>query len=409
VSAKPTALPPAREIQGVLPSVDTGLSAEIIEWVANATHTWPDTFTIHPKLAKQLEARAKEFASGEVDWALGEALAFGTTLYEGNDVRLVGQDVRRGTFSHRHAAFNDYVTGERHLPLNHLRQGQGEFRLFDSALSEYAALGFEYGYSIENPNALVMWEAQFGDFVNGAQIIIDQYISAAEDKWGVTSGLVMLLPHGFEGQGPEHSSARIERFLTLAAEDNWQVANVTTASQYFHLLRRQLHREVRKPLVVFTPKSGLRAKYAKSPVSEFLPGTHFREVLDDAMVQDASSVRRVVFASGKVAAEAATRRDESGAPVAVVRVEQLYPFPSEQIAAAASRYVNATEVVWLQEEPENMGPWLFVADRLRWCIGDRSLRVCSRLESASPASGSSYVHAFEQEDVLSRAVTWGLI
>jgi 2-oxoglutarate dehydrogenase E1 component len=219
----------------------------------------------------------------------------------------------------------------------------------------------------------------------------------------------MLLPHGFEGQGPEHSSARIERFLTLAAEDNWQIANVTTAAQYFHLLRRQLHRSVRKPLIVFTPKSGLRAKYAKSDIHEFLPGTTFHEVLDDATVQDPAAIKRIVFASGKVGAEAAQRRDETGVAVAVVRVEQLYPFPGEQIAQIAARYTGATEVVWLQEEPENMGPWPFIADRIRWVIGDRSLRVCSRLESASPASGSAYVHGFEQDDVLTRAVTWGLL
>ncbi len=360
---------------------------------------------MHPKLARQLETRAKAWAGGEVDWALGEALAFGSLLLEGADVRLSGQDTRRGTFSHRHAVLVDHATGAEHVPLAALAPPgqQGRFFIYDSLLSEYAALGFEYGYSVAHKDALVAWEAQFGDFANGAQIVIDQFIVAAEDKWGQTSGLVMLLPHGYEGQGPEHSSARLERFLTLSAEENIQVVNATTAAQYFHLLRRQVRRERRKPLVVFTPKSLLRARQARSAVSELVNG-RFLEVLDDPAVPDAGAVERVILCSGKVAYDALARRDERKLPVAVIRVEQLYPWPTDQVVAALARYPGSTEVVWLQEEPENMGAWGFVRARLLSLLReDDELRPVTRIETGSPASGSHALHQMEQEDLLARA------
>ncbi|MGH9282271.1 MAG: multifunctional oxoglutarate decarboxylase/oxoglutarate dehydrogenase thiamine pyrophosphate-binding subunit/dihydrolipoyllysine-residue succinyltransferase subunit, partial [Acidimicrobiales bacterium] len=322
-------------------------------------------------------------------------------------VRLTGQDTRRGTFSHRHAVLVDYATGAEHVPLAALAPPgqQGRFLVYDSLLSEYAALGFEYGYSVAHKDALVAWEAQFGDFANGAQIIIDQFVVAAEDKWGQTSGLVMLLPHGYEGQGPEHSSARLERFLTLSAEDNIQVVNTTTAAQYFHLLRRQVRRERRTPLVVFTPKSLLRARQARSQVAELEQG-RFHEVLDDPGVTKAGAVERVVLCSGKVAYEAMAKRDAEKLPAAVVRVEQLYPWPPDQIVSALSRYPGATEVVWLQEEPENMGAWGFVRARLLKLLReDDELRPVTRIETGSPASGSFALHQMEQEDLLSRAFT----
>jgi 2-oxoglutarate dehydrogenase E1 component len=405
---KGTQARPQAPALGVLPHVDTGVERGTLDRVAAVLHRPPEDFTVHPKLLKQLEARRQLYAEGQVDWALGEALAFGSILLSGTDIRLSGQDTRRGTFSHRHSVLVAFDTGRDYTPLAHLSSDQGKFRVYDSLLSEYAALGFEYGYSVVAKDALVCWEAQFGDFVNGAQIVIDQFIVAAEDKWHQTSGLVLLLPHGYEGQGPEHSSARIERFLTLCAEDNLQVVNCTTAAQYFHVLRRQVVRDVRKPLVVFTPKSLLRARQARSPVDAFTRGS-FEEVLDDprfvAGEGDTATVERVVFASGKVAYEAMARRDEAGAPAAVVRVEQLYPWPEAAITEVLSRYQRATEVVWLQEEPENMGAWSFVHGRLhRLLRDDFRLRHASRPESGSPASGSASVHQQEQDELLARAV-----
>jgi 2-oxoglutarate dehydrogenase E1 component len=398
---QPKAKPPPAPV-GVLPPVETGVDRSVLDRIVVSLHTYPESFHVHPKLERQIQTRAKLYESGDVDWALAEALAFGSLLIEGADIRLSGQDTRRGTFSHRHAVLVDHETGEGYAPLAHLDPGQGRFFIYDSLLSEYAALGFEYGYSVVHKDALVAWEAQFGDFINGAQITIDQFVVAAEDKWGQTSGIVLLLPHGYEGQGPEHSSARIERFLVLAAEDNIQVANATTAAQYFHLLRRQVRRDVRKPLVVFTPKSILRARTSRSKVDDLLSGS-FREVLDDPTVDDPSSVRRVVLCSGKVAYDAMAARDEAKAPVAVVRVEQLYPWPEQQIADILARYERASEVYWLQEEPENMGPWTFVHSRLhRLLRDDFTLRHVSRVESASPATGSSTVHQQEHAELMQR-------
>ncbi|MCB1015613.1 MAG: multifunctional oxoglutarate decarboxylase/oxoglutarate dehydrogenase thiamine pyrophosphate-binding subunit/dihydrolipoyllysine-residue succinyltransferase subunit [Acidimicrobiales bacterium] len=399
--ARAAAPPPAA---GVLPRVETGVPRELVDQVMHALVTPPEGFTLHPKLAKQFESRHRLYEDGEVDWGFAEAIALGSLLLEGTPVRIAGQDSRRGTFSHRHSALFDYETGAEYLPLAHLGPDQAKFFIYDSLLSEYAALGFEYGYSVVHKDALVCWEAQFGDFSNGAQIVIDQYVVAAEDKWGQTSGLVMLLPHGYEGQGPEHSSARIERFLTLCAEDNIQVCNASTAAQYFHLLRRQMRRGIRKPLVVFTPKSLLRARSARSHVDELTSGT-FLEVIDDPGVDDPGAVTRVVLASGKVAHDALAARDEQGAPVAVARVEQLYPWPYDHVAEVLGRYPNAKELVWLQEEPENMGPWNFVKGRLYEAHEDtHTIRRISRTESGSPATGSHAVHQQEQAELLSAAL-----
>lgn len=398
------AQPPVQPV-GVLPHVRTSIDQATVHRVYAALSTRPEGFTMHPKLAQQFEKRDEMFAAGEIDWALGEAMAFGSLLLEGTSIRLAGQDSRRGTFSHRHSTLVDYETGAEHVPLATLAGDDTELWIYDSLLSEYAALGFEYGYSVAMPEAMVIWEAQFGDFANGAQIIIDQFIVAAKDKWNQDSGLVMLLPHGYEGQGPEHSSARIERFLLLAAEDNMQICNATTASQFFHLLRRQMLQDARTPLVVFTPKSLLRAKQSRSPLRELLSGT-FEELLPDRSGIDPASVRRLVLASGKVTVDAETERDKRGAPVAIARVEQLYPWPFDAVAAELARYPNATEIVWLQEEPENMGPWNAIKGRL-YEAHDRThtIRRVSRFESGSPACGSIKVHAQEHAELLDRALS----
>jgi 2-oxoglutarate dehydrogenase E1 component len=391
---------------GTLPRVDTGVDRAVLDRIYDVMSTPPEGFTIHPKLARQFDGRTKMYREeGEVDWALGEAFAFGSLLLEGTDIRVAGQDSRRGTFSHRHAVLVDSETEADWAPLNHLDADQAKFWIYDSLLSEYAALGFEWGYAATNKQALVCWEAQFGDFVNGAQIVIDQYLVAAEDKWGITNGLVLLLPHGYEGQGPEHSSARIERFLAACAEDNIQVANATSAGQYFHLLRRQMHRPERKPLVVFSPKSLLRAKPARSRVDVLTQGS-FLEVLGDPTYGgDAGAVGRVVLASGKVGLDAIAARDAKSAPVAVLRLEQLYPWPHEHLLDALEAYPNARELVWLQEEPENMGPWNFVKGKLYEGLGDRyEIRRVSRFESGSPATGSKAVHDQEQAMILDQAL-----
>jgi len=392
---------PVAEIPSDEAAAETGVATETLLTVARATMHAPEGFTIHPKLERQFAQRQQLLDSGEVDWALAEALAFGSLTLEGTNVRLMGQDSRRGTFSHRHAALIDYANGDQYVPLANL-DSPGFFTVRDSFLSEYAALGFEYGYSVESKRSLVAWEAQFGDFVNGAEIIIDNFLVAAEDKWGQNASLVMLLPHGYEGQGPEHSSGRIERFLSLCARNNIRVAQPSTGAQYFHLLRSQVRREHITPLVIFTPKSMLRAVQTRSPLAEFELGS-FHRVLGDSAVE-AASVNRVVLASGKVAHEAIARRNELGLNnVAIVRVEQLYPWPAENIEAELAKFPNATEVVWLQEEPENMGAWPFV--HLRTINWDRwQIRHVARAESASPATGSGLVHAAEQADLFVRAL-----
>ena len=400
-AAPPTKAPRPPKPIGVLPPIETGVDRAVLDRVFEKLTDYPEGFTIHPKLGRQFDTRSTMYHDdGELDWATAEALAIGSLVIDGHPVRLAGQDSRRGTFSQRHAALVDFETAEPWIPLNELGENGAKFWVYDSLLSEYAALGYEYGYSHANPEALVLWEAQFGDFINGAQIIIDQYLVAAEDKWGQQNGLVLLLPHGYEGQGPEHSSARIERFLILAAEDNIQLCNATTAAQYFHLLRRQVHSERRTPLVIFTPKQGLRMKQTRSKIDELTSGS-FQEVIDDPRVTDPESIRRVVFCTGKVAWDAMAERDARNAPVAVVRVEQLYPLPTEKMFALLERYPNAKELRWLQEEPENMGPWNFVEHRT-WRIKDRGydLRHVARVESGSPATGSKTVHDQELADLM---------
>ncbi|MCY3861224.1 MAG: multifunctional oxoglutarate decarboxylase/oxoglutarate dehydrogenase thiamine pyrophosphate-binding subunit/dihydrolipoyllysine-residue succinyltransferase subunit [bacterium] len=382
--------------------VDTGMSEKQIKRVFNALTSVPDGFVLHPKLARQFEARDAMMVQGMVDWGLAEALAFGTLLDEGTSIRLAGQDSRRGTFSHRHSTLVCNQTAREHCPLAGLARRGAQMWVYDSLLSEYAALGFEYGYSVGGSDALVLWEAQFGDFVNGAQIIIDQFVVSAEDKWNQQSGLVMLLPHGFEGQGPEHSSGRIERFLQSVAENNIRVANLSTAAQYFHLLRDQAKRSTRKPLVLFTPKSLLRHRDARSPVTELTSGW-FSPVLGDTNGPESGQTTGVVLASGKICHEAIAQRDREGAPAAVLRVEQLYPWPVSALAEALAHYPKLNKIVWLQEEPQNMGPWNYVKGHLHDAFGDRcEILRASRSESSSPATGSAAVHAQEQSELISR-------
>jgi 2-oxoglutarate dehydrogenase E1 component len=382
--------------------VDTGVRADELKTVSDALTRVPEQLAVHPKIAKLLEARRQEFARREpVDWATAEALAFGSLLLEGTPVRLSGQDSRRGTFSQRHSVLYDARTGAPYYPLNALSKDQAPFLVYDSLLSEAAVLGFEFGYAIDAPNVLVLWEAQFGDFANGAQVIIDQFIAASRSKWQRDCGLVMLLPHGYEGQGPEHSSARLERYLQLCAEDNMQVVSPSAPAQYFHVLRRQMKRDFRRPLILMTPKSLLRLKAAVSPADELVSG-RFHEVLDDTQA-DPRRVRRVVLCSGKLYYDLLERRNqEEGGEVALVRVEQLYPFPEELLSRALSRYRKAREYVWAQEESQNMGAWTFMEPRLR-AIGYNGEYV-GRDASASPATGSRQVHLREQKEVVEAAI-----
>jgi 2-oxoglutarate dehydrogenase E1 component len=350
-------------------------------------------------------------AGDGLDWAMGEALAFGTLVDEGITVRLSGQDSGRGTFSHRHAVLYDQNTAEKYVPLQHVRDGQGMFEVVDSPLSEAAVMGFEYGYSLAEPHALVMWEAQFGDFANGAQVIIDQFIASGEAKWLRMSGLVLLLPHGYEGQGPEHSSARLERFLQLCGEDNMQVANCTTPANFFHILRRQVHRNFRKPLVIMTPKSLLRHKRAVSKLSEFTEGNTFHRVLwDEGDLVAAGKVKRVVLCSGKVYYDLLQEREERGInDVALVRLEQLYPFPANALSKEIQKYPKA-DVVWCQEEPANMGAWTFVAPRIEATLtqlGRSPARplYAGRPEAASPATGLVNRHNEQQRALIHAALS----
>ena len=384
-------------------SADTTVDRGVLDQVVTALTTFPEGFTVHPKLARILAARRTGFDNNQVDWATAEQLALGSLLLEGTPVRMAGQDIRRGTFSQRHAAIIDFKTEHDHLPLQHLGADQAPFMIFDSVLSEYAALGFEYGYSIADREALVVWEAQFGDFANVAQAIIDQFIVAAEDKWGQRSGLVLLLPHGFEGQGPEHSSARIERFLTLCASNNMRVAYPSTAANYFHLLRRQVREPERKPLVVFTPKKYLRMPTVASPVTAFTDGG-FQRLLVDGGTAEPTSIKRLVVCTGKIGHELIARRDELGAPAAVVRVEQLYPVPEAELSATLLRYPAIESVVWVQEEPENMGARIFAMPFMYALVRNKAEVTCiARDASPSPASGSSKVHDIEQERLLNAA------
>jgi 2-oxoglutarate dehydrogenase E1 component len=394
---------------------ETAVPVERLAQIAEGLGAVPGGFHVHPKLASLLERRRKVIAENSpIDWALAEALAFGSLVCEGTPVRLSGQDSVRGTFSQRHAAITDQVTGEEYVPLDHLSTTQARFEAYDSLLSEAAVLGFEYGYSLADPQTLTLWEAQFGDFVNGAQVIIDQFISSAHAKWGRISGLVMLLPHGYEGQGPEHSSTRVERFLQLCAEDNLQVVNCTTPAQYFHALRRQMRRNFRAPLIVFTPKSLLRAPRAASR-SEDLTSAGFQRLLDDVRASAAPErVRRVLLCCGKVyydLLEANEKREAGGAragEVALVRIEQLYPWPAAQLGSSLQRYARADRVFWVQEEPANMGGWTFVRERIQdVLLPSQQLAYAGRPESASTAVGSLRLHK-EQQAALVAAAFAGL-
>jgi 2-oxoglutarate dehydrogenase E1 component len=380
--------------------VPTAISREMVDRVVDSQLTMPEGFTVHPRLAVQLQRRARMVQDDAIDWGMGEALAFGSLINEGRWVRLAGQDSRRGTFGHRHAVIVDRVTGWQYKPLKRCYDNGGKLFVYDSLLSEFAAMGFEYGYSVQRPDALVLWEAQFGDFANGAQTIIDEFISSGEQKWGQRSSLVLLLPHGFEGQGPDHSSARVERYLQLCAEDNITVATPTTPASYFHLLRWQVHSKLTRPLVVFTPKSLLRAKSATSATADFTSG-HFRAVIGDAAV-DPANVRRVLVCSGKVYYDLLAERNRRGATdVAIVRMERLYPIPFRTLPEEVNRYPRA-EVVWVQEEPENQGAWYFMAMNLPRYLR-RDIRAVTRRASSSPAVGSHHRHEEEQKALVEQA------
>ncbi|WP_172299301.1 2-oxoglutarate dehydrogenase E1 component [Pseudoruegeria sp. HB172150] len=397
---------------------ETAIAPETLEQVGKALTTTPEGFPLHRTVGRLLEAKAEMFSTGKgFDWATAEALAFGSLLTEGYPVRLAGQDSTRGTFSQRHSGFISQENEERFYPLNHVRDGQAQYEVIDSMLSEYAVLGFEYGYSLAEPNALVMWEAQFGDFANGAQIMFDQFISSGERKWLRMSGLVMLLPHGFEGQGPEHSSARLERFLQMCAEDNWIVANCSTPANYFHILRRQLHRSYRKPLVLMTPKSLLRHKFAISDAEDFTTGSSFHRVLwDDAekghsdlQLAPDDKIKRVVISSGKVYYDLLEKRDAEGIDdVYLMRLEQFYPFPALSLVKELERFKDA-EVIWCQEEPKNQGAWTFIEPNIEWVltrIGAKHSRpqYAGRHASASPATGLASQHKAEQQALVNSAL-----
>ena len=391
---------------------ETAASMELLTEVGAALTRVPEGFQINPKIARQLDQKRRAIETGEgIDWATAEALAFGTLAAEGTIVRLSGQDSGRGTFSQRHAVLVDQETEERYIPLNHVRDGQAHVEVIDSPLSEAAVLGFEYGYSLAEPHALVLWEGQFGDFANGAQVIIDQFITTSEDKWKRLSGLVMLLPHGFEGQGPEHSSARLERYLQLCGEDNIQVCNLTTAANYFHALRRQVRRNFRKPLIITTPKSLLRAPELATALSEMGPGTSFHRLIHEIdPIAPPDKVRRVVLCSGKVYFDLLkARREKKLDDVAILRLEQLYPFPAASFAQLMKPYANA-ELVWCQEEPENMGAWSFVDRRLERALATidvkaKRARYVGRPEAAATATGLLRRHNIEQARLVAAALS----
>jgi len=383
-----------------VPSPDTGIQRVVLMEVAEKIHHIPEDFKAFKKVAKLFEDRKKMVEEDRLDWALGELLAYGTLLLEGNPVRLSGQDSRRGTFSHRHSYLVSEDAEHEYVPLNHIREGQEEFVAYNSPLSEYGVLGFEYGYSVTNPNNIVIWEAQFGDFANGAQIVMDQYISSAETKWQRMSGLIQLLPHGYEGQGPEHSSARIERYLELCARKNMQIVNCTTPANFFHVLRRQVHREFRIPLVVFTPKKLLRYPKAVSSIDEFTPGTRFQEIIDDTYV-DVDKVKKVLICSGKVYYDLLEKQQEKEIKdIAIVRMEQLYPLPIPQLRELFDKYPKGARYCWVQEEPRNMGPWSYI---LR-VVTEVELEVVARKPSPSPAAGYYHQHEKEQEAIIHEAL-----
>lgn len=381
---------------------ESKISKEILDLIGDSHNNLPPNFNVHPKLQQLLAKRVEMSREGGIDWGFGELIALGSLLVEGVNIRMAGQDSRRGTFVQRHAVFHDRVNGQEWMPLRNLSSNQAKFYIYDSLLSEYAAMGFEYGYSVEREDALVLWEAQFGDFANGAQTILDEFISSAEQKWNQHSSLVLLLPHGYEGQGPDHSSARIERYLQLCAENNMTVAQPSTPANHFHLLRQQAYSRPRRPLIVFTPKSMLRLKAASSTVADFTTGS-FQRVIDEPRPLNKASVKKVLFCSGKVywdlLAEAEKRNDQS---TAIVRVEQLYPTPVDEIKQVYAQYPNA-ELVWVQDEPANQGPWTYIGLFLPKYMNGQVAKLVSRPASASPATGSAKSHAAEQADLIERA------
>lgn len=390
-------------------NVPTGIEQKLFDSLGRILTTVPEGLTIHKTLARVLDAKREMFATGQgFDWATGEALAFGSLASEGYNIRLSGQDSGRGTFSQRHAVWVDQTNERKYVPLSTVPHGR--FEVHDSPLSEYGVLGFEYGYALADPKTLVLWEAQFGDFANGAQIMIDQYVASSESKWLRANGLVMLLPHGYEGQGPEHSSARLERFLQLCAQDNIQVCNITTPANYFHVLRRQMHRPFRKPLIIMTPKSLLRHPLARSPASDFIGDGHFRRILSDLNGAPDEKTRKVILCSGKVAYDLMEARDAAGIDdVQIIRLEQLYPFPGEPLALRLSRMTNLEEVVWCQEEPRNNGAWFFVEPLLEETLAVAKSKVAraryaGRNASASPATGLASRHASEQGALIGHAL-----
>jgi 2-oxoglutarate dehydrogenase E1 component len=382
-------------------SVDTSVDEATLRKIVATQNAIPEGFLPHAKLTPQLAKRVDMLDEGTVDWSTGELLAMGSLLLEGHPIRLAGQDVKRGTFSNRHAVVVDQNNGSDWTPLRSLISDENQFFVFDSLLSEYAAMGFEYGYSVERENALVMWEAQFGDFANGAQTIIDEFISSALQKWGERSSLVLLLPHGYEGQGPDHSSGRIERYLALCAELNMTVAQPSSPASYFHLLRWHMKNPARRPLIVFEPKSMLRLKAAASGLKDFTTGT-FKPLIDDPTVVNAT---RVIFCSGKVYHDLVAERAKLGeTSTSIVRLEQLYPFPAEQFSAVAAKHPNAN-LLWVQDEPANQGPWPFVSLTTSEFLDGRTLRRVSRRATASPATGSHHLHEEEQNALMMEAFT----
>ena len=385
-------------------SAETSVHAASLERIVEATTRLPEEFAAHRKINQLCEERRKMLAENRIDWGLGETIAYGSLLLEGKNVRLSGQDTGRGTFSHRHARLRDSNDGSHYVPLQHLDESQGRFDVIDTMLSEAAALGFEYGYSVSDPHTLTVWEAQFGDFSNVAQVYIDQFLASAESKWKRMSGLVLLLPHGYEGQGPEHSSARLERFLMLCASGNMQVCNLTTPAQLFHALRRQLHREFRKPLVIMSPKSLLRHKQAVSAASEFTEG-HFQPILDDPDGVDPRNVKRILLTTGKMFYTLRDARQKQGnSDTALIRIEQLYPFPAPELQAIFARYAGALDVRWVQEEPSNMGAWRSTRHRLEALMPENGLlSLVARRAAPSPATGYYLKHVEEEQALLDRA------
>ncbi len=402
------AIPPHAGESGRVRTVETAVARSTLASIGRVLTTVPAGFNLNPKMVQQLARRARMTEGSQpLDWATAEALAFGALLLEGTPVRLSGQDSARGTFSQRHVVFHDTRTGETWTPLTQLGAEQAPFWVHDSPLSEASVLGFEYGYSVAAPSAVVLWEAQYGDFANGAQVIIDQFVASAQDKWRETSRLVLLLPHGHEGQGPEHSSARIERYLQLSADENWRVCNVTTPAQYFHVLRRQARDQQARPLVLFTPKSLLRLPASFSPLEELAAGS-FHSLIDDAAVADKGAVRRVVLSAGKIIYDLQNARQErEDAKTALVRLEQFYPFDAEGLRGLLAGYPAMRELVWAQDEARNMGGWSFLEDRLRALLPDGiTLRYAGRVPSASPATGNAKVHKAELAEVMDEALHW---